>query len=78
MFQHSSEESVSDPGYFDRLINEKEAADFVGYTTRCLQNWRVVGGGPKFVRISSRAIRYRRRDVVDWAESRLRSSTSEE
>lgn len=66
-----------DPDYYDRLINENEAAIFVGYTVRALQNWRVRGGGPRFVKVSARSIRYRRRDLIEWAESRLVSSTSE-
>lgn len=27
-----------DPDYLDRLLNEREAADFLGYSTRALQN----------------------------------------
>lgn len=65
------------PDYHDCLIGEREAATFLGYSVRALQNWRVRGGGPKFVRISARSIRYRRRDLVDWIESRLVGSTSE-
>ena len=69
--------SLSDPDYLDRLIDEREAAAFVGYTIRALQNWRVRGGGPRFVKISSRSIRYRRRDLIEWIESHLRSNTSQ-
>ena len=62
----------------DRLITEHEAAAFIGYTTRALQNWRVRGGGPRFVRISGRSVRYRHRDLISWVEQNLRSSTSDE
>lgn len=65
------------PAYFDRLVNEKEAAEFLGYTVRALQNWRIRGGGPKFVKVSSRSVRYRFRDLLEWSESKLVSSTSE-
>jgi hypothetical protein len=67
---------IRDPDYLDRLIDERTAADFIGYTPRALQNWRVRGGGPRFVRVSARSIRYRRRDLIEWAEQRLQSSTS--
>lgn len=67
-----------DADHLDRLIDESEAARFVGYTVRALQNWRVRGGGPRFVKISSRSVRYRRRDLIAWADGHLRSSTSEE
>jgi predicted DNA-binding transcriptional regulator AlpA len=62
----------------DRLITEHEAAAFIGYTVRALQNWRVRGGGPRFVKVSSRSIRYRHRDLLNWTEQHLRSSTSEQ
>lgn len=61
----------------DRLITESDAAAFLGYTVRALQNWRVRGGGPKFVKVSSRSVRYRRRDLVAWAEGLLKSNSSE-
>lgn len=68
------ERSVLDP---EVLVTEREAADFLGVTTRALQKWRANGTGPRFVRISGRCVRYRRRDLISWAEARLKSSTSE-
>lgn len=68
----------SSPDYYDCLIDERQAATFLGYSIRALQNWRVRGGGPKFVRVSARSIRYRRRDLMEWTENRLVSSTSSE
>jgi len=65
-----------DPDYLDRLITERDAADFLGYTMRALQNWRVRGGGPVFVKVSNRSIRYRRRDLVAWVESKLAENTT--
>ncbi|MEO3430537.1 helix-turn-helix domain-containing protein [Pelagibius sp. CAU 1746] len=65
-----------DPDHLDRLINENEAANFLGYTVRALQNWRLRGGGPSFVKVSARSIRYRRRDLIAWADARAVASTS--
>ena len=65
-------------GYDVYLLDEQHAARFLGFTPRALQAWRQRGGGPKFVRISSRAIRYRRCDLIEWAEGKLKSSTSED
>jgi len=61
----------------DSLFTESQTAQYLNFTPRCLQAWRQRGGGPKYVRISSRAIRYRKIDLDDWIEERLRSSTSE-
>jgi predicted DNA-binding transcriptional regulator AlpA len=63
--------------YYDGLVNEKQAAEFLDYSVRALQNWRVRGGGPLFVRISARSIRYRRRDLFAWIEERTVASTSQ-
>ena len=76
-FQHLSDNLARDPDYLDRLIDENEAALFIGYSVRALQGWRVKGGGPRFVKVSARSVRYRRRDLIEWAESRLKASTSE-
>jgi predicted DNA-binding transcriptional regulator AlpA len=60
----------------NRLVNEKEAAQFLGYTVRALQNWRLRGGGPDFVKVSSRSVRYRVSDLSQWVDSRIVNSTS--
>jgi predicted DNA-binding transcriptional regulator AlpA len=73
----SSESTARNPDHLDCLIDESEAARFLGYTIRALQNWRIRGGGPHFVKVSSRSIRYRRRDLIAWIEARLRSNTSQ-
>jgi Helix-turn-helix domain len=64
------------PEYLDSMINETDAARFLGYSVRALQNWRVRGGGPNFIKVSARSIRYRRRDLIAWAEAKLVASTS--
>jgi len=61
----------------DQLLTEKDAAALICYSQRALQNWRVRGGGPEYVKVSSRSIRYQRRDVLDWIEKRKRKHTSQ-
>jgi predicted DNA-binding transcriptional regulator AlpA len=68
------ERSHTDP---EALMQERDAAAFLGFSRRALEAWRSRGGGPPFVRVSARAVRYRRRDLIAWAESRLCSSTSD-
>ena len=60
---------VDDP---DALLREEDAAAFLNFTPRAMQSWRTRGVGPPYVRVSSRAIRYRRRDLLAWAAARLR------
>jgi len=75
--QSSSPATSRDPDHLDRLIDERQAAKFLGYSPRALQNWRVRGGGPKFVKVSKRSIRYRRRDLIEWANTKTQKSTSQ-
>ena len=60
------------------LVNETQAARAYQLTPRCLQAWRANGGGPRFVRVSKRCVRYRISDLEEWAADRLRTSTSDE
>lgn len=59
------------------LLDERAAAAALGLTPRTLQSWRARGGGPRFVRVSSRCIRYRLSDLDEWAAERVRTSTSD-
>jgi len=59
------------------LLTEAEAAKALGFARRRMQEWRLRGGGPRFVRVSARAIRYRIADLEAWAEARLRTSTAD-
>ena len=63
--------------YWHALIDEKAAAAFLDLTDRTMQKFRQVGGGPRFVRISARCVKYRRIDLKVYADARLRSSTSD-
>ena len=58
------------------LVDERRAAAMFGITPRTLQEWRRIGGGPAFVRISSRCVRYRVVDLEAWAAARVVTSTS--
>ncbi len=71
------DESPSDHA-LGKLLKEAQAAEFLHFSTRALQNWRCRGGGPQYIRISSRSVRYRLSDLVDWITARLRSNTSED
>ncbi len=61
----------------DPLLTTEETADYVGATPRTLEAWRLRGGGPPFVKVSKRMVRYRLSDVTKWIEQRVRTSTSD-
>jgi len=63
--------------YWQGLIDEEAAARFLKLSPRTLQGYRYRGGGPHYVALSARCVRYRRIDLSRWAEARLRASTSD-
>ena len=66
-------DAVNDP---NQLLTEKETASLICYTQRALQNWRLRGGGPEYVKIG-RSVRYQRRDVMKFIEERKRKHTAQ-
>ena len=60
------------------LLDERQAANLIGVTTRFMQQRRRTGDGPVFIRVSSRCVRYRLRDITAWIEQRMRKSTSDD
>ena len=69
--------AVHDADYWNSLISELEAAEFLGLARGTVANYRQAGTGARFVRISARCIKYRRHDLKAWCDDRLRSSTSD-
>ena len=67
-----------DEDYWYGLIDEKAAGSFIGLVPRTMQAMRQRGGGPRYVAISSRCLRYRRIDLREWSEARMRTSTADE
>lgn len=59
------------------LLTEEQAAALLSVSMRTLQGWRTRGGGPKFVSISKRAVRYRVADLMAWIDDRTATSTSD-
>lgn len=70
-------DTQDDLDYWHCLVDERVAADFLDLTPRTLQGWRQKGEGPKFVRLSNRCVKYRRINLKQHADERLRSSTSD-
>ncbi|MGX9353982.1 helix-turn-helix transcriptional regulator [Roseobacteraceae bacterium S113] len=73
---NSDQTSANQNSDLDAFINEKAAADFLCHSVRTLQKWRVSGNGPDFFK-QGRSVRYRRRELIAWAEARRRQHTSQ-
>lgn len=59
------------------LLRQAEAADVLDVSERFLEERRWKGGGSPYVRLSSRAVRYRLSDLEAWIADRVRTSTSD-
>jgi predicted DNA-binding transcriptional regulator AlpA len=60
----------------DVALNENQAAELLGFSVRTLQSWRMNGGGPRYVKVG-RSVRYPRRELVAFQQSKTVASTTE-
>jgi predicted DNA-binding transcriptional regulator AlpA len=58
------------------MLNQEQAAALLAVEPRTLEAWRLKGGGPQFVRLSRRCVRYRPADLEAWIAARVAASTS--
>jgi predicted DNA-binding transcriptional regulator AlpA len=61
----------------NQLLTTKQAAQILGVSTAFLERDRWAGARVPFVKIGSRAIRYRHSDLLAYIESCTHYSTSE-
>lgn len=53
------------------VLDENEAAIFMGVSRKTLQGWRTRRMGPPYIRIARRCIRYRRDDLRRYMDERV-------
>lgn len=61
----------------EKLLTTKEAAPYLGVSEAFLERDRWAGAQVPFIRVGSRAVRYRVSDLEAFIESRRRVSTSQ-
>lgn len=57
-------------------LTTKEAAKYLSLASSTLEKHRSTGDGPKFKKLG-RSIRYAKKDLDEWADSRTCNSTSD-
>ena len=62
---------------FTNVMRPPRAAEYLGLAISTLAKRRLTGNGPRFVRLSPRAIAYLRSDLDDWLHANRCCSTSE-
>ena len=61
----------------ERLLKTQEAASFLGVSSAFLERDRWAGARIPFVRIGTRAVRYRQEDLSSFIKSRVRFNTGQ-
>jgi predicted DNA-binding transcriptional regulator AlpA len=50
------------------LMNTEQVANYLGVTPNAVKVWRSVGKGPRYLKLTSKAVRYYPDDVDGWAQ----------
>lgn len=61
----------------DRLLTTRDAAEYLKVSKAFLERDRWAGARIPFIKVGSRAVRYRRADLDAYLDGQLRHSTSE-
>jgi len=62
---------------YDKLLTTPQAANVLGVSIAFLERDRWAGAKVPFIKIGSRAVRYRLQDLEKYIESCIRKSTSD-
>lgn len=62
---------------YENLLTTKQAAPILGVSEAFLERDRWAGARVPYIKVGSRAVRYRMSDLVNYIESRMRISTSQ-
>lgn len=57
------------------LLTPAEAGEQLGLTPAALAQLRYTGGGPCFIKLTAKAVRYRQSDLDSWIAANARTST---
>ena len=66
--------AANDP---DELLTTAAVAEWLGLSTQWLEIGRSKGYGPRYVRLSTRRVRYLRAEVLAWLAERTCRSTAD-
>ena len=58
-------------------MTPEQAAAHLGVKTQTLASWRYRGGGPAFIKLGARLVRYRREDLDAWTAAHLHVRTDQ-
>jgi excisionase family DNA binding protein len=73
----SNRQAAERPRGQRRLLTTADLAELLGMTRTAIYNMRHRGGGPRWIRIDKRSVRYRPEDVDAWLEERVAAAASQ-
>jgi len=59
------------------FLRTEQAAEYLDLKATTLETWRSRGGGPRYILLSPRAVRYRKEDLDAFIAARVRRNTSD-
>ncbi|GAA0528019.1 hypothetical protein GCM10008941_04210 [Rhizomicrobium palustre] len=62
--------------WLDEAVDTAEASRITGLAVAPLSTLRSRGGGPNFIKVGQRAVRYQRRQLLQFLAERRRCNTS--
>jgi predicted DNA-binding transcriptional regulator AlpA len=60
---------MTEGDYKSNLMNQREAARYIGWHQATLHKWRLDGRGPAYYQIGPRGVRYDRADLDSFIKS---------
>lgn len=67
---------AKNPGWLEEAVSTRAASRLTGVPVCTLETWRSRGGGPPFLKLGAKTVRYQRRDLLDWMAAGHRRTTS--
>ena len=64
-------------GEGQQLLRQAEVANLLNISPRTLEAWRHRGGGPRYLFLTPRCVRYRLSDLLAWQKNAERQNTSD-
>lgn len=65
------------PAWLDEAVATEEASQITGVPACTLATWRSRGGGPPFLKLGGRIVRYQRRALFAWMAKHSRTNTAD-
>ena len=72
-----SEILSKNPGWLEEAVSTRAASRITGVPICTLETWRSRGGGPPFLKLGSKTVRYQRRELLEWMAGQRRRDTSD-